>query len=92
MSVYPHISKKLKSLWKTFILVDFLIFQIPKGFSVNEEIELGVIIDTKVKNIPENEAMKVVGGYCVALDMTATCKMVSKISSSPLKMVMVFEY
>lgn len=79
MSVFPHILKKHKRVWNTLILTTFLTFLIPKGFSVNEEIELGVIIDTKVKNIPVNEAMKVVGGYCVALDMTATCKMVSKV-------------
>lgn len=48
---------------------------IPNGFSVNQEVELGVIIGKKAKRVKENEAMDYVGGYCVALDMTATCKM-----------------
>lgn len=51
--------------------------QIPKGFSVNEEIELGVVIGKQCKAIPEHKVMDVVGGYCLALDMTATCKLVS---------------
>lgn len=53
------------------------LFQIPKGFSVNQEIELGVIISRKGKHITEAEAMEYVGGYCAALDMTATCRMVN---------------
>ncbi|XP_018580045.1 acylpyruvase FAHD1, mitochondrial [Anoplophora glabripennis] len=48
---------------------------IPKGFSVNEEVELGVIIGKIAKKVSEKEALDYVGGYCVALDMTATCKM-----------------
>ncbi|CAG9772658.1 unnamed protein product [Ceutorhynchus assimilis] len=49
---------------------------IPKGFTtVNEEIELGVIIGKKCKNVSEQEAMDYVGGYCAALDMTAACQM-----------------
>ncbi|XP_975403.1 acylpyruvase FAHD1, mitochondrial [Tribolium castaneum] len=48
---------------------------IPQGFSVNEEIELGVIIGKSGKFITESQAMDHVGGYCVALDMTATCRM-----------------
>lgn len=55
-------------------------FQIPTGFSVNQEVELGVIINKKTKNIHESDAMDIVGGYCVALDMTATCRMVRVIS------------
>lgn len=51
-------------------------FQIPKGFMINEEVELGVIINTKVKNVSEKDAMDTVGGFCVALDMTATCRLV----------------
>lgn len=53
------------------------LFQIPNGFSLNEEIELGVIISQKGKHIKENEAMEYVGGYCAALDMTATCRLVN---------------
>nr|CAH7736022.1 unnamed protein product [Callosobruchus chinensis] len=48
---------------------------IPRDFSVNEEVELGVIIGKKAKHVPKEEAMNFVGGYCVALDMTATCRM-----------------
>ncbi|XP_068910668.1 oxaloacetate tautomerase FAHD1, mitochondrial isoform X2 [Tenebrio molitor] len=48
---------------------------IPGGFSVNEEIELGVIVGKNGKHIQEDEAMDYVGGYCAALDMTATCQM-----------------
>lgn len=52
--------------------------QIPPSFAVNEEIELGVIIGKDGKFIKENEAMDYVTGYCVALDMTATNRMVLK--------------
>lgn len=48
---------------------------IPEGFSVNEEIELGVVIGKKCKKAAECTAMDYVGGYCIALDMTATCKL-----------------
>ncbi|XP_060526948.1 acylpyruvase FAHD1, mitochondrial [Cylas formicarius] len=48
---------------------------IPKGFSVNQEIELGVIIGKKGKKIAVRDAMDFVGGYTVALDMTATDQM-----------------
>lgn len=43
---------------------------------MNEEIELGVVIGRKGKHIKENEAMDYVAGYCAALDMTATNKVV----------------
>ncbi|KAF5299472.1 hypothetical protein FQR65_LT01052 [Abscondita terminalis] len=49
--------------------------KIPKGFSVNQEVELGVIIGKKCRNVDESKAMDVIAGYCVALDMTATCQM-----------------
>ncbi|KAF7267894.1 oxaloacetate decarboxylase, mitochondrial [Rhynchophorus ferrugineus] len=49
--------------------------KIPKGFTVNEEVELGVIIKEKCKGVLECNAMNYVGGYCLALDMTATCKL-----------------
>ncbi|CAG9857642.1 unnamed protein product [Phyllotreta striolata] len=48
---------------------------IPEGFSVNQEVELGVIVGKKAKRIDKCQAMDYVGGYCVALDMTATCRM-----------------
>lgn len=49
--------------------------KIPKGFTVNEEIELGVIIGKKCKNIDTKSVMDYVGGYCLALDMTATSEL-----------------
>ncbi|XP_072386296.1 oxaloacetate tautomerase FAHD1, mitochondrial isoform X1 [Diabrotica undecimpunctata] len=47
---------------------------IPKGFAVNQEIELGVVIGTRAKKVSESKAMDYVGGYCAALDMTAADK------------------
>lgn len=49
--------------------------KIPNGFSVNQEIELGVVINQTCRNVKESAAMEVVAGYCVALDLTATCQM-----------------
>lgn len=49
--------------------------KIPKGFTVNQEIELGVVIGKRCKDVSECNAMDVVGGYCAALDMTAACQM-----------------
>lgn len=46
---------------------------LPKIFSnVLHEVELGVIIGKRCKNISKEEAMDYVGGYCLALDLTAT--------------------
>lgn len=51
--------------------------QIPKVFSkVAHEVELGFIINQTCKNIPKENAMDYVGGYCLALDMTAQCELV----------------
>ncbi|KAJ8981567.1 hypothetical protein NQ317_009827 [Molorchus minor] len=47
----------------------------PEKNNVNEEVELGVVIGTKATKVCEKDAMTYVGGYCVALDMTATCQM-----------------
>lgn len=44
---------------------------------MNEEIELGVIIGRKGRHINEKEALDYVAGYCAALDMTATNRMVN---------------
>ncbi|XP_050293338.1 acylpyruvase FAHD1, mitochondrial-like [Anthonomus grandis grandis] len=44
---------------------------LPKDFIVNEEIELGIVIGQRCKNVTESKAMEYVGGYCIALDMTA---------------------
>lgn len=43
---------------------------------MNEEIELGVVIGKHGRKVPESQAMDLVGGYCLALDMTATCRIV----------------
>ena len=56
------------------------ILQIPKGFEVNEEVELGVIIGRKCKKIPESSVLQFVGGYCLALDLTEVRLMVSSIA------------
>ncbi|RWS20526.1 acylpyruvase FAHD1-like isoform X2 [Leptotrombidium deliense] len=46
--------------------------KIPKGCSeLHHEVELGVIIGRKGSEIDEKEAMDYIGGYTVALDMTA---------------------
>ncbi|CAB3403572.1 unnamed protein product [Caenorhabditis bovis] len=39
--------------------------------NLHQEVELGVIIGRQAKNVPKSEAMNYVGGYTVALDMTA---------------------
>ncbi|KAJ3667204.1 hypothetical protein Zmor_002604 [Zophobas morio] len=57
---------------------------IPHGFTVNQEIELGVVIGKKGKHISEDEAMNHVGGYCAALDMTAPCRMVRFDTACPV--------
>ncbi|KAJ9583793.1 hypothetical protein L9F63_021883 [Diploptera punctata] len=44
--------------------------QIPEGFEVNEEVELGVIIGKKCKKVAESCGLQYVGGYCLALDLT----------------------
>ncbi|XP_067645153.1 oxaloacetate tautomerase FAHD1, mitochondrial isoform X2 [Eurosta solidaginis] len=49
---------------------------IPKVFTkVAHEVELGVIIGKKCKNVSKEEALSYVGGYCLALDMTAQCNL-----------------
>ena len=46
--------------------------EIPLGCEeIHHEIELGVIINKKCKRVDKDTAMDYVGGYCVALDMTA---------------------
>ena len=44
---------------------------LPNGAEVHHEVELGVYIGKDGKNIPKSEAANHIGGYCVALDMTA---------------------
>lgn len=49
---------------------------LPKVFTnVCHEVELGVIIGEKCKNVSKDDAMKYVGGYCLALDLTAMCNL-----------------
>ncbi|XP_076439579.1 oxaloacetate tautomerase fahd-1, mitochondrial-like [Babylonia areolata] len=46
--------------------------QIPKGCgSLHHEVELGVVIERSGKNISESSALDHIGGYILALDMTA---------------------
>ena len=46
-------------------------FQIPLGCEeIHHEIELGVVIGSLCKRISRDDAMKYVGGYVLALDMT----------------------
>ncbi|XP_073819404.1 oxaloacetate tautomerase FAHD1, mitochondrial isoform X2 [Musca autumnalis] len=49
---------------------------IPKVFTkVAHEVELGVVIGKHCKNVSRDEALSFVGGYCLALDMTAQCEL-----------------
>lgn len=49
-----------------------VISQIPERVKdLHYEVELGVVIGTNGRNIPESSAMSYVGGYTLALDMTA---------------------
>lgn len=48
---------------------------IPKGYTLKEELELGVIIGKVCKCVNVQEALEYVGGYCVALDMTVSSEM-----------------
>ena len=46
--------------------------EIPLGCNdLHHEIELGVVISKQCKRVTEDAAMNYVGGYCLALDMTA---------------------
>jgi len=46
--------------------------RIPKGCSsLHHEIELGVVIGSKCSNVEPKDTMKHIGGYVLALDMTA---------------------
>lgn len=53
-----------------------MLTKVSEPFSkIAHEVELGVIIAKKCKNVSKSEAMQYVGGYCLALDMTAQCVM-----------------
>ena len=46
----------------------------PKGIDLHYEVELGLIMDRTVVDLPEQDekaAMESIGGYCIAIDMTA---------------------
>ena len=46
--------------------------EIPLGCQeLHHEIELGVVISKQCKRVTPDQAMEYVGGYCIALDMTA---------------------
>ena len=46
--------------------------EIPLGCNdLHHEIELGVVISKQCKRVSADNAMNYVGGYCLALDMTA---------------------
>ncbi|KAH7842044.1 hypothetical protein Vadar_000755 [Vaccinium darrowii] len=46
--------------------------EIPEGLeSLHHEVELAVVIGQKARDVPEAAAMDYVGGYALALDMTA---------------------
>uniref|UniRef100_A0A1Y1KY85 oxaloacetate tautomerase n=1 Tax=Photinus pyralis TaxID=7054 RepID=A0A1Y1KY85_PHOPY len=64
--------------------------KLPHGFTVNQEIELGVVIGKRCKAVKESNAMEMVGGYCAALDMTATCQMVGLVLISALPLLFHF--
>ncbi|BES99093.1 unnamed protein product [Nesidiocoris tenuis] len=46
--------------------------EIPPGYEVDHEVELGVIIGRKCKNVSPDEAENYIAGFCLALDLTAT--------------------
>ena len=57
-------------------------FQIPLGCEeIHHEIELGVVIGSLCKRISRDDAMKFVGGYVLALDMTGRQFQVKKFLS-----------
>ena len=54
--------------------------EIPLGCNdLHHEIELGVVISRTCKRVAKEDAMNYVGGYCLALDMTARDFQVSRL-------------
>ncbi|KAL7283716.1 hypothetical protein ACG7TL_003152 [Trametes sanguinea] len=45
--------------------------EIPKGVVAHHEVELGVVVGKRGRDIPESEAESYVAGYALAVDMTA---------------------
>lgn len=53
--------------------------QIPDVLTnVVHEVELGVIIGSNCKNVLASDADKYIAGYCLGLDLSAMCELVSK--------------
>ena len=44
-----------------------------RGIDVHHEIELGIVIGKRAKNITRETALDYVAGYTIALDLTARC-------------------
>lgn len=61
----------IKSIFANYLRIAS---QLPKALTkVTHEVELGVVINKKCKNVSEAEAMNYVGGYCLTLDMSGMC-------------------
>lgn len=55
-----------------------MFLQIPEVLKhVKHEVELGVIIGKPCRNVSPNEAVEYIGGYCLGLDLSAFCELVS---------------
>jgi len=60
------------------------LIEIPTGSEVHHEVELGVVIGAKGKNIPVERALDYIGGYALALDLTCrTSQAEAKAKSLP---------
>ena len=61
-------------------------FQIPLGCTeVHHEIELGVVIGSRISRATPNDAFSAVGGYALVLDMTARDLQVNYLSCMALR-------
>ena len=80
VGLFLILNKKTSSFRKVFLIffenstsVSFRLFLV--GYNgcndLHHEIELGVVVGKQAKKVAEREAMGYVGGYCLALDMTA---------------------
>lgn len=47
------------------------IVELPQGIDVHHEVELGVVIGKKGRDVSEGDAMKYIAGYTLAIDMCA---------------------
>lgn len=56
----------------------YYISQIPSVLTnVFHEVELGVVISKHCRNVSVSDAYKYIGGYCLGLDLSAMCELVS---------------